>query len=352
MPLTGRVWRDGVRQDGDITPDRAAELLADPALLTWVDLTGDDDVRALAPAIGMDASAVEDALGERERVKLHRYVHNWFITAYSSRSDPDGGLVCSQVSAFVLPHGLVTIHRDGFDVDALAARWDDSSAELRLGVGALVHGFLDQVVDGHFETLQALDEVIDDTEALVFADGPRRAFPEQIHHVRSRLAQLRRVVLPLREVVAAIQRHRLLPPEFARRRPSDERPPPPQAGLADALRALDESDIVIAPELDPLFDDLYDHVLRAMEWTESLRDLVASIFETHLALQNARLNDVMKKLAGWAAIIAVPTAITGWFGMNVPYWGFGEVSGLIASVVLIVVLGLGLFGVMRHFDWV
>ena len=80
-------------------------------------------------------------------------------------------------------------------------------------------------------------------------------------------------------------------------------------------------DAKISPELDPLYADLYDHVLRASEWTESLRDMVTTVFETNLSLQDARLNTVMKKLTGWAAIIAVPTAVTGFYGQNVPYPG-------------------------------
>ena len=74
-------------------------------------------------------------------------------------------------------------------------------------------------------------------------------------------------------------------------------------------------------DLDGWYTDLYDHVLRASEWTESLRDMITTVFETNIALQDARLNVVMKKLTGWAAIIAVPTAVTGWFGMNVAYPG-------------------------------
>ena len=94
--------------------------------------------------------------------------------------------------------------------------------------------------------------------------------------LRKDLVALRRVVLPMREVVSGLMRHR---------------------ESEGTMRAW--------------YDDLYDHVLRASEWTESLRDMVASIFETNLSLQDSRLNTIMKKLAGWAAIIAVPTAITG-----------------------------------------
>src|SRR4029450_6990669 len=85
--------------------------------------------------------------------------------------------------------------------------------------------------------------------------------------------------------------------------------------------------------MGPYFQDVYDHVLRATEWTESLRDLVSTILETNLTIQGNRLNAVMKKVTSWAAIIAVPTAVTGFYGMKVPYPGFAQHSGVRAHVV-------------------
>ena len=79
--------------------------------------------------------------------------------------------------------------------------------------------------------------------------------------------------------------------------------------------------------------------------------MVASVFETNLSLQDARLNTIMKKLASWGAIIAVPTAVTGWFGQNLPYWGFSDSLGLWQSVVLIVVGTVGLYWLFRRNDW-
>ena len=137
--------------------------------------------------------------------------------------------------------------------------------------------------------------------------------------LRKDLVELRRVVLPMREVVSAIQHRRL--------------------------------DAKTAPELDPLYADLYDHVLRASEWTESLRDMVSTVFETNLSLQDARLNTVMKKLTGWAAIIAVPTAITGFYGQNVNYPGVQTVAGFITSSALIVVLVTVLYVSFKRRDW-
>jgi magnesium transporter len=103
--------------------------------------------------------------------------------------------------------------------------------------------------------------------------------------------------------------------------------------------------------MGPYFQDVYDHVLRATEWTESLRDLVSTILETNLTIQGNRLNAIMKKVTSWAAIIAVPTAVTGFYGMNVPYPGFAQQSGFVASVVLLVVLSGGLYLLFRRLDW-
>ncbi len=93
-------------------------------------------------------------------------------------------------------------------------------------------------------------------------------------------------------------------------------------------------------------------MLRVSEWTESLRDMITTVFETNLSLQDARLNIVMKKLTGWAAIIAVPTAITGFYGQNVLYpGGIDTAGGFVVSTAIIVVLVLVLYVMFKKRDW-
>jgi magnesium transporter len=106
-----------------------------------------------------------------------------------------------------------------------------------------------------------------------------------------------------------------------------------------------------ATELAPYFEDLYDHVLRVAEWTESLRDMISSIYETNMALADTRLNTIMKKLTSWAAIIAVPTAVTGYFGQNVPYPGFQTHWGFLLSIGTILALGLVLYTTFKRKEW-
>ena len=104
-------------------------------------------------------------------------------------------------------------------------------------------------------------------------------------------------------------------------------------------------------ELVPYFEELYDHTLRAADWTESLRDMVSSVIETNMSLADTRMNLIMKKLTSWAAIIAVPTAITGYFGQNVPFPGFGTTAGFWGSLGFMVVLAVILYVIFRRKEW-
>ena len=234
--------------------------------------------------------------------------------------DEQSSLALHRISGFVLPRGLITVRLSPwFDVKEVSQRFDELGGQ-QYGVGSLVHGLLDVGVDGHFDAVGLMDDQIELVENALFEDtAPSRGVQRTTFRLRKDLVELRRVVLPMREVVSAIQHRRM--------------------------------DAEISPELDPLYADLYDHVLRASEWTESLRDMITTIFETNLSLQDARLNTVMKKLTGWAAIIAVPTAITGFFGQNVPYPGFQSHAGFITSSALMVVLMVVLYVVFRRRDW-
>jgi len=183
-----------------------------------------------------------------------------------------------RISIFVKRNVLVTVRlTPDFQMEEVRRRWAASDA-MQYGIGALLHGLLDVVADGHFEAVQRLDDEIEDLEGLLFDERVSgRELQRRTYDLRRDLVILRRVVFPMREIIAAIQRRR-----FVNHAP---------------------------PELDPHFSDLYDHALHATEWIESLRDMITTVFETNLTLADARLNTVMKKLTGWAAIIAVPMLV-------------------------------------------
>jgi magnesium transporter len=315
VPRT-RCYRGGALTDEDFPIEEVSEHLADPSAVVWVDLCAPDlkDLQRVADELGLHRLAVEDAAQGRQRPKFDRYAGHDFLSAYTVQLDVDSGqLVTGEIAAFITSNALVTVRRDEeYSIDALLTRWDDEADLTKFGVGALLHALLDFVIDGHFEAVESLDEQIEQLEDLLFDDRPHdQAVQRRSFELRKSLVQLRRVVLPMREVVNTLMR-----------------------------RDIE----LVSDELMPYYQDVYDHVLRASEWTESLRDLVNTILETNLTI-------ITKKVTSWAAIIAVPTAITGFYGQNVPYPGFAHHSGFIVSTVLIAALSGLLYVVFKRKDW-
>ena len=319
------MWRAGKPQADFDFPSISDYLVQDDTLV-WCDIYDPDHaiLKDLAQELSLNSWAVEDAIAEAERTKAVVYRTHTFFTVYgvTTREPADetaSMLDIHRISGFVLPRGLITVRLSPhFDIDAVSQRFDELGGQ-EYGVGSLVHGLLDVVVDGHFEAVQKLDEGIETLEDDLFENNMQKGLQRKTFRLRKDLVQLRRVVLPMREVVNSIQHRRL--------------------------------DAKTAPELDPLYSDLYDHVLRVSEWTESLRDMVTTVFETNLSLQDARLNTVMKKLTGWAAIIAVPTAVTGYYGQNVLYPGINTIWGAVTSAAIIVLCVAGLYWMFRRRDW-
>lgn len=325
--VRGRVWRHGKPQD-DFEFASISDYLAEDETLVWCDIYDPDHaiLKDLATELDLDSWAVEDAIAEAERTKAAVYRSHTFFTVYGvdvkdppPEDDSESSLEIHRISGFVLPRGLITVRLSpNFDIEAISRRFDELGGQ-EYGVGSLVHGLLDVVVDSHFDAVQSLDDGIEAVEDDLFEENARKGLQRKTYRLRKDLVELRRVVLPMREVVNSIQHRRL--------------------------------DAKTSPELDPLYADLYDHVLRASEWTESLRDMITTVFETNLSLQDARLNTVMKKLTGWAAIIAVPTAITGFYGQDVIYPGIETVGGFITSTAIIVAISLILYWMFKRRDW-
>ena len=318
-----RCYRTGVLVDEGFPLGELDEHLSQEHAIVWVDLYRPslEELLSVGDDLGLHTLAVEDATTERQRPKFHHYENHDFLSAYAARLDPDTGeLVTAEIAAFVTPKALVTVRKDDhFPIDDLLEHLDQDAALTSHGVGALVHGLLDFVVDGYFDTVQTLDDQIEGLEDLLFDERPRESIVQrQSFELRKDLARVRRVVLPMREVVNTLMRRDVA---------------------------------LVPPGMAPYYQDLYDHVLRAIEWTDSLRDLLSTIVETNLTIQGNRLNIITKKVTSWAAIIAVPTAITGFYGQNLPFPGFADGSGLLTSSLLIVVLSVALYITFKRKGW-
>jgi magnesium transporter len=318
-----RVYSGGRLIEQGFPVSLISDHLLDDNTTIWLDLRDPDhdDLLVLQEEFGLHPVAIEDALFDRERPKIDRYETHLFMTVYAARLDTTTGeLATSEMSVFILPRALITVRKDdGLDIGKVVERWDNSPDLAKNGVGFLLYGLLDFIVDGHFEAVQSLDDAVEELEDNLFDEKPKNmSVHRRSFELRKSLVLLRRIVLPMREVLNTLMRR-------------DVR--------------------VVDGELMPYYQDVYDHVLRATEWTESLRDLVTTILETNLTIQGNRMNIITKKVTSWAAIIAVPTFITGFYGMNVPYPGFSNREGFITAIVLMIGIGGLLYWIFRRQDW-
>ncbi|WP_433220228.1 magnesium transporter CorA family protein [Dactylosporangium sp. CS-047395] len=323
-PTRTRLYRDGELLDEGFPAEQLSDRLAkDEHCVVWLDLYDPDqaDLQIVVDEFGLHPLAVEDAITSHQRAKVDRYRSHLFANMYAVGVDETGTTLTSgEIAVFITPRALVTVRKDEFDIDTLIARWDLNADLVDAGnqISALVYGLIDVVVDGHYHAVEQLDDAVDELQTHLFqaqtdVDVRRRAY-----ELGASLAALRRVVAPMQEVVSRLSR-------------------------ADS-HLRDET-------LTPYYQDVYDHALRTVESVDAARDRVDRIADTQLNEQAAELNEITKRLAAWAAIIAVPTAVTGFYGQNIPYPGFGRTGGFVTSCVIMLGLGALLYWYLRKNRW-
>jgi magnesium transporter len=232
----------------------------------------------------------------------------------------EGSLVESEVDAFIHKRWLITVRKsEGFPIDPVLRRWDRSADLAIHGVSFLLYGLLDVVVDAYFDAVQAFDEYYDQVSEDLFSDRPLDpAQQRRWFEMRRAMVRFHRIVVPMREALSSLMRR---------------------------------DHTVVSEELYPYYQDVYDHMLRIAESSDSLRDLVGTIVETNISLRDYRQNQIVKKVSSWAAIIAVPALITGFYGMNVPFPGYGKPWGFVSAAALICGMSFGLYLLFRYRDW-
>jgi magnesium transporter len=318
-----RVYRRGALEAEGFPLDDVSDHLARPDTFVWVDISApsSEQLRDLAGELELHELAVEDALRPHQRPKLDRYPGHFFLSSRAVRIDPGAALAVEiQVDAFLNSRWILTVRQsDEFGAERLVARCDRSADLARFGPGFVLYALLDLVVDDYFTAVEAFDTYYDDIADGIFAEQPLQ--PSQQRHWfenRRLMVRFHRLVLAMRETVNSLM-HR--------------------------------EDGILPEGLYPYLRDVYDHVLRVGESTESLRDLMAAILDTNLSLRDYRQNLIVKKVGSWAAIITVAAVITGYYGMNVPYPGAGAVAGVVTSTLLIVLSSVILFILFRRREW-
>jgi magnesium transporter len=308
------VYVDGRRQE-QVAPEDALQMAVERDGFVWLGLyePSEAELGVIAQRYGLHPLAVEDAVYAHQRPKLEQYddaifmvlktatyVEHEHLTATSEVVDT------GEVMIFLGAHYVITVrHGQHGGLAELRSRLEEQPDLLCLGPAAVLYAVADLVVDTFVEVATAVDEDVDELEASVFS-------PERTDDI-GRLYQLKRELMSLRRAVSPLE----VP-----------------------LQKLAERDIEGIPVgIRSYFRDVLDHTIRVRDQVTSLDELLSSILQASLARTSLADNEDTRKISAWAAMIAVPTLITGVYGMNFAYmpelnwrYGYPLVIAVIVSV--------------------
>jgi magnesium transporter len=306
---------DGTLESG------GAEILDQPVPeggALWIDLEGrgKDHERRLLDW-GFHPLAVEDVFTLQHQPKFEEYEHDLFVILRGVEVSHDR-VDTLKLAAFVSPRRLVTCHRAPLRSVSDVRRKVEEAGRGYVDMMRLFHQICDELIDQFFPVIEEMGQEVDEMEHQLF-DHPEQQHLEAILSLRRRLAAVRRVMLPHRQIF-----HRL--------------------GSAQT-RHVDDG-------LAIYFRDVYDNVFRLTEAADHLQDQLSSAKDTYMSALSQRTNEVVKILTIFSALLLPLTFITGIYGMNFRYiplldtpWGFFVVLGAMAA------LALGMLAWLRHKRW-
>jgi magnesium transporter len=339
---TGRLWSPAGMVDRDVHPAEVWKAFqGGPEARAWLFLPRKDSqtLRTAARRLEIDELAIEDLLGAHEPVKLDWVGRSMVAVLRSVRYDADAGaLEVHPVSLLAGHRAVLVLADDAVRVDLCGALDGAERQIVADGVPEAIHTIVDHLVDGYAAAVEALEDAVGTLSESLFQDRPlRRDEQLEAFRVQRALSQLRRSTRPVRDVTAGLAN--AAGRGNAGRSAGDE-------GVTDTAEAL------LGARSLREFSDVADHADHVAQAADSVREAMTSMYETNLALADVHLNTVMKKLTGWAAIIAVPTLITGFMGMNVPYPGFGTKAGFVVALAIMVSAVVTLYVTLRRKDWI
>ncbi len=249
-------------------------------------------------AFGLHDLAIEDAHNAHQRPKLEVYDDSMFVVIRTARLS-DGGehrIEFGETHVFFGPRYIITVRHGSLKSHVgLRGRCEATPNLLAKGEAFVLHALMDFIVDQYFPVIDALEADLDELEENIFSGKFVRSVTARIYHLRRDLLAIKQAVTPLTDVSAHLTR------------------------MSSNLIPLDTR---------PYFQDVHDHVIRIADLIDTLQQLSHTALESNLALISVAQNDDTKRLAAWAAILAVPTMIAGLYGMNFKYmpeteWTFG-----------------------------
>ena len=282
----------------DVELTKVHEVLKDNNQFVWIGLHEPSEkvLQTVQEEFNLHDLAIEDAHLAHQRPKIELYGDSVFIVLRTAQMNPDHHIEFGETHFFVGKNFIVSVrHGSSIAYTEVRSRCEAMPELLSKGQGFVLYAIMDFIVDRYFPVVQDMEQELVIIEDKIFKEKPNRQTTEQIYQLKRELLEVKRAVSP----------------------------------LVDICNRLMRFDIkCISPETQPYFRDIYDHVVRINEMVDNTRELLNTALEANFSLISISQNDTSKKFAGWAAIIALPTMVAGFWGMNFKFmpetdWEYG-----------------------------
>ena len=307
--IAARRYSEGKAQAGPVAIDGAERPKLPAGTFDWIGVAepAAAEMNVLRSQFGLHQLAVEDALNPNQLPKVEVYGRHLFIVARTAAMEEGERIEYGQTALFLGPDFVVSVRFGSTRAHStLRNRLENDALRLAEGPDFVAHAILDFIVDGYQPIIDKLEVAVQAMEERAIDEFPEQSIIRRIFRLRRQLRRFQRIIGPMEEMCERLAVHEL-------------------------------------PSVDPTariwFRDVLDHVRRTIVRINGLKETLASIVETASLLEQHRQGEMTRQLASWAAILAVPTAIAGIYGMNFRYmpeleqtWGYPAVLGLIGLI--------------------
>ena len=309
------AYSDG-RRVASVEIDNIKDTLRAPDKFIWVGLhePSEETLQQFQREFSLHDLAIEDAHNAHQRPKIETYGDTLFVVLRTAQINKKHDRIdFGETHFFVGYNFLVTIrHGSSIAYTDVRSRCESTPHLLRKGQGFALYAVMDSIVDQYFPVVEALEEELQKIEEKVFKDKPTRETTEDIYKLKREMLEVKRAVSPLIDICNRLMRYDIK---------------------------------LISTETQPYFRDIYDHAVRINEMVDHTRELLNTALEANFSLISISQSEVSKKFAGWAAIIAVPTMVAGFYGMNFKFmpeldWHYGYPAVVVFTISLCILIYL------------
>jgi magnesium transporter len=313
--------KDG-RKVRDVSLDEISDVLKDPDQFVWVGLLEPDEplLLKLQEEFGLHDLAIEDAHNAHQRPKIETYDDTLFIVLHTAQV-VGGKIEFGETHIFLGPRFLLTVRHGASLSYAAPRRSCEQNPELMaLGPSYALYAVLDFIVDNFLPIVNTFKEELSELEKDVFEDTFKREVIQRLYLLKRELVTLRLAVSPMQDILNQLTR-------FHGR--------------------------LVCDEVKLYLRDVFDHAARISDTTNAMGELLTAAMNVNLAMVSVAQNEVVKRLAGWAGLLAAPTLIASWYGMN--FHNMPELTtdyGYYVLIAATVAICVGLFAVLRRAKWI